>query len=135
MDSWFKSTVAQTGFTKERIIELLKPEFGTFKPAKATGMLAYLMAVRDHEETQAMMNKQEKKKEQPIPICPICGNKTRGDSRWDGRYTKTKGWTCSLGGLQHFLWWRANNIRRTEGNPILYPEVEHASTTLTITTD
>jgi len=46
-----------------------------------------------------------------MPPCPICGGKTFRDPVWDGKYTHTLGWRCSIGGLRHFLDAKAEMIR------------------------
>jgi len=126
-ESWLKSATLQTGFSRERVIELLQEKFQKFHIGKAPEMMMFLMDVRDHEETQAMLEKQDRLKQ--VPDCPICGALAIRDTRWDGRHTKTKGWTCTKGGLDHWMQWRANNIRRKQGLDILYPEVNRDDST------
>ncbi len=56
--------------------------------------------------------------------CPICGGKTYPDHRWDGKYTKTRGWRCANGGLRHFLVAKGKQIQQQLAeNPWLIPPV------------
>ena len=61
----------------------------------------------------------------PDPLnCPICGGKTYMEPKWDGHYTKTRGWRCKNGGLSHYLQARSERIRRNLAeNPWLFPPV------------
>ena len=57
----------------------------------------------------------------PMPPCPICGAKTYRDRTWDGKYTKTLGWRCMQGGLQHFLEAKAQSIQKNQAeNPVFH---------------
>jgi hypothetical protein len=54
--------------------------------------------------------------------CPICGGKTFRDRDWDGKFTKTLGWRCELGGIHHFLQAKQQQIQKNLAeNPWLFP--------------
>ena len=46
----------------------------------------------------------------PMLPCPICGEETARDRKWDGKYTKELGWRCTTGGLSHFLQAKGDHV-------------------------
>jgi hypothetical protein len=47
----------------------------------------------------------------PLPPCPICGEKVVRDPKLDGKYTHEPGWQCEEGGKHHFFLAKQKQIR------------------------
>ena len=128
---------AQTkcGFTSEDIKRLLKKHgYSSFKAQHYDIYLSVLRSEWIQTDEQQLVEQEEKEKVkepqqyQPIP-CPVCGAPTSGSIRWTGRWTRKPAWVCSVGGIKHYLWARANSILVAQGKkPRDWSEFENART-------
>lgn len=114
------------GYEPEHIKKLLTDMYKSFDPDKISEYETYLVDCRSR--TKLSLSSDEPKVVHAIGfMCPICGANTIVDDRWFGRYTRTPGWRCAKEGITHFLYWKANNIRRNQGLPIVFPEMENSN--------
>jgi hypothetical protein len=119
-DAFYKEVIAETGFTKKRIKSILEGRYDTFEMSKLDEYKEAITTIHKLEEQQAAIER-IKKYEEPDPIpCPVCGAPTTGAIEWSGKYTRKPGWTCSKGGISHFLQNKAKEIadvaKRNKGN-------------------
>ncbi|MFZ6029753.1 MAG: hypothetical protein ACOYYS_18730 [Chloroflexota bacterium] len=78
------------------------------------------------EAVRAYLREGGERAPNPMPPCPVCGAATCRDRRWDGRHTQEPGWSCTQGGVSHFLQAKAERIRArlaTDEKHWLFPPV------------
>jgi hypothetical protein len=75
----------------------------------------WLARAEQAELRKKELEEQAKKQTYHGVPCPLCGAQTFGDVHWFGKYTRKPGWTCSKGGVRHFLINKANDIMKNRG--------------------
>jgi hypothetical protein len=108
-------------FTREEILQILGKTHQGFSKRKISDYRLLLSLARVKRNQEEMKDEHIDTKA-TIP-CPICGKPTYGELNWYGKSTREGAWRCSVSGIKHFLWWKANQILRRQGKPIAYAEV------------
>jgi len=125
--NFIAKTAKALSWTEDKIKEELRKTFGIYDPNNEAQYTRHLNLLKDEEFQNNAEEKERRRKmanEQYGPEkCPICGAPTKPDLDWYNKYSKVPGWTCKAIGIRHFLWWRANNIRRYRGEPLAFPEL------------
>jgi len=111
------------GWSIEETRRLLRERYETFDPDLINEYDNYLADIKSRT-IAALSSDKPKVVHIKDANCPICGAPIVNDDKWFGKYTRTPGWSCTNGGTTHFLWWKANNIRRKQGLPIVFEEHE-----------
>jgi hypothetical protein len=125
-DNFITVAIKRFGWTEERIKDELRKQYRHYDPKKEQAYLHHLQLLKDQEYAEQPEEKERRRQlaeEQYGPEkCPICGAPTKPSLEWYDKYQHIPGWTCTAGGIRHFMWWKINNIKRLRGEPILFPE-------------
>lgn len=111
------------GWSIEETRRLLREKYENFDPDLIPEYDNYLADIKSRTPVVLSSDKPKVVHMENVS-CPICGAPIVNDDKWFGKYTRTPGWSCTNGGTTHFLWWKANNIRRKQGLPIVFEEHE-----------
>jgi len=105
-DDFYREVIEETGYSQKRVKSILQSRYQTFEIAKIPEYKEVVLGVYNKEQEEAAITRVKNfKQPEPVP-CPVCGAPTTGDTKLFGRFTRTEGWRCTVGGSAHYWQWR-----------------------------